>query len=313
MIQEALVLRICKVFLIVNVFFLGAIPVPAETAYRLGVLRGPTAVAFAPMIDQPVRLDDERAVEVRIYPDPPALIAAYLGGDVDAATLPSNAAAQLSGRGVPIEVGATFIWGVLYVVGPRDLSLGELRGPVHSLGRGATPDIVLRYVLEQEGLADRIRVEYGFGQVELAQLLIAGRVVAGVLPEPFVTRVIRLNPEVGIIADLQERFAAHADAGMPQTVLAVRPGGDVTSELVGLLRASVARVLADPDRTARLVARLELGLDEVTVRESLPRLNLRVEGASESRDALRRYFAILYEFEPASVGGRLPPPQFYGE
>ena len=282
-------------------------------AYRLGVLRGPTAVAFAPMIDDPVHLADGRVVEIRIYPDPPALTAAYLGGDVDAATFPSNVAAQLSGRGSPIEIAATFIWGVLYLVGPRSTSLDELSGPVHSIGRGASPDIVLRYVLEQEGLTNRVRIEYGFGQVELAQLLIAGRVAAGVLPEPFVTRVLSQNPELGIVADLQERFAAHADAGLPQTVLAVRPGSHVSDQLTHLLRASVDNVVSDPDRAAGLVAALDLGLDAETVRASLPRLNLRVESAQRSREALRRYFMILYGFEPAAVGGRMPPPQFYGE
>ena len=301
--------RLCLTAMVLLIGF----PASAESAFRLGVLRGPTAVAFAPMIDNPARLADGRVVEIRIYPDPPALTAAYLGGDVDAVTLPSNVAAQLSGRGSPIEVAATFIWGVLYLVGPRNVTLDELSGPVHSLGRGATPDIVLRYVLEQEGLTDRVRIEYGFGPVELAQLLIAGRVAAGVLPEPFVTRVLSRNPELGIVADLQERFAAHTDAGLPQTVLAVRPGRGVSDQLIHLLRTSVDEVLSDPDRTAGLVGRLGLGLDEETVRASLPRLNLRVESARRSREALRRYFAILYEFEPAAVGGRMPAPKFYGE
>jgi ABC-type nitrate/sulfonate/bicarbonate transport system substrate-binding protein len=141
-----------RLFVVVLVFF-SVHPALAGTAYRLGVLRGPTAVAFAPMLESPVRLADGRTVEIRLYPDPPALTAAYLAGDVDAATLPSNVAAQLSARGQTIEVGATFIWGVLYLIGPRDVSLGDLSGPVHSLGRGATPDIVLRYVLAQEGLS----------------------------------------------------------------------------------------------------------------------------------------------------------------
>ncbi len=288
-------------------------PVFADSAYRVGVLRGPTAVAFAPLFDSSIELADGRPVEIAAYPDPPSLIAAYIGGEVDSATLPSNAAAQLSGRGVEVEVAATFVWGVLYLVGPAGTGLGELRGPVHSIGRGASPDILLRYILDSEGATERIRVEYGYAQVELAQLLIAGRVDAGVLPEPFVTRVLRENHDLGIVADLQERFQAHADSGVPQTVLVVRPGDPVASEITDLLRDSVADVLADPDRTAELVAGLGLGLDEATARSSLPRLNLRVETAHESRPALERYFGILYEFEPASVGGQLPPVGFYGE
>lgn len=284
----------------------------AQDTYRIGVLRGPTAVAFAPMIDEPPALEDGREVEVVAYPTPPNLIAAYLGGEVDAATLPSNAAAQLSGRGAPVEVASTFIWGVLYVVGPAEDALDDLHGEVYSIGRGASPDVVFRYVLEQEGLADQIEVAYGYAQVELSQLLIAGRVEAGVLPEPFVTRVISQNDSLGIVADLQERFAEHADSGLPQTTLVARPADDAAEEVVELLGRSVDTVLEDPESAATLVAGLELGLDEDTVRASLPRLNLRVVSAANSRVALERYLSILYEFEPASVGGALPGDAFYG-
>ncbi len=305
--------RVRVTLILILLLAVSMVPLSADSPYRLGVLRGPTAVAFAPVFNSSTELADGRPVEIAAYPDPPSLIAAYIGGEVDSASLPSNAAAQLSGRGVGVEVAATFIWGVLYLVGPAHTSLGELRGPVHSIGRGASPDILLRYILDQEGLASVIRVEYGYAQVELAQLLIAGRVDAGVLPEPFVTRVLRDNRELGIVADLQERFEAHTGSGVPQTVLVVRPGDPAAPEITELLRTSVARVLAEPDRTAELVAGLGLGLDEATARSSLPRLNLRVASGRESRPALERYLGILYDFEPASVGGRLPPPEFYGE
>jgi hypothetical protein len=71
-------------------------------------------------------------------------------------------------------------------------------------------------------------------------------------------------------------------------------------------------VLGNPRASASLVAGLGLGLDEETALASLPRLNLRVEGVNESEAALRRYLQILFAFEPAAVGGQLPPDSFYG-
>lgn len=285
----------------------------AQTGFRVGVLRGPTAIAFAPLMETGATLHDGRPLEIKLYPEPSNLITAFISGEVDAATLPSNAAAQLYGRGIAVEIGATFIWGVLYVVGPGEETLSSLKSPVHSIGRGATPDIVLRYVLDRAGLADQVRVAYGYAQVELAQLLIAGRVSAGVLPEPFVTRVLRENPDLGIIADLQSEFRAYAGSELPQTVLILRPGSAATESLVAALDHSVRTILAEPNRIAAVVAGLGIGLDEATALESLPRLNLRVVGAAASREALETYFAILYAFEPAAVGGRLPAGGFYGE
>lgn len=284
----------------------------------VGVLRGPTAVAFSPLIEaqstgSPATLADGTPVSIALFPTPNELIAAYVSGRVDAATLPSNAAAVLSGRGLPIEVSATFLWGVLYVVGPAGEELEDVRGEVETIGRGATPDFVFRYILEEQGLADQISPSYGFAQVELSQLLIAGRERYGVLPEPFVTRVLRENEELGIVADLQRRFEALTGLGMPQTFLVARPDGDVPAQLAGILEGSAAVVLGDPAAAGATVEALGIGLDAETVIDALPRLNLRVEGARESEAELRRYFEILYSFAPQSVGGALPSDEFYGE
>ncbi len=286
-------------------------------AYCVGVLRGPTAVAFAPLIEdasmgRPATLSDGRAVEIAAFPTPNELIGAYVAGRVDAATLPSNAAAILAGRGLPIEVSATFLWGVLYLVGPAGERLSEVAGEVETIGRGATPDFIFRYILREEGLSERVVPSYGFAQVELSQLLIAGRERYGVLPEPFVTQVLRQNPALGIVADLQQLFRRHAGVPLPQTVLVARPQPSVSEELVAILAGSVSEVLDSPVDAGATVETLGIGLDAATVVEALPRLNLRVESAADSEAALRRYFEILFSFAPEAVGGALPEDSFYG-
>jgi NitT/TauT family transport system substrate-binding protein len=275
-------------------------------------------VAFAPLIEAQSRgegalLADGTPVTIAVFPTPPELIAAYASGRVDAATLPSNAAAVLSARGQSIQVAATFLWGVLYVVGPRGEALESIRGEVETVGRGATPDFVFRFVLAEEGLADQITPSYGFAQVELSQLLIAGRERYGVLPEPFVSRVLRENRDLGVVADLQARFFSATGMGLPQTVLAVRPDGNRGEQLYQLLMQSAQTVIADPAAAAATVEALEIGLDAETVIDALPRLHLRVESGRESEQALRAYLEILYSFAPQSVGGSLPAPSFYGQ
>jgi NitT/TauT family transport system substrate-binding protein len=42
-------------------------------------------------------------------------------GEVAVGMLPANVAAQLYNRGVPIQIGAVTLWGLLYVVGPEGL------------------------------------------------------------------------------------------------------------------------------------------------------------------------------------------------
>jgi len=296
---------------------LGAVSVSGQEPepVRIGVLRGPTAVAFGPLIEDSSVLADGRTVEIVVFPSPSAMIPRLIDGDLDGATLPANVAAQLYNRGIDLEVAATFIWGVLYLIGPDEATgLDHLIGTrVHSPGRGATPDLILRFLLEHAGLKDRIEVAYGFAQVELSQLLIAGRVAAAVLPEPFVTLVLRQNTSLHVVADLQSEWEAATGSGLPQTVLVLDSEAGVSSELTRLLAESVEEIHSDPEAAAGTVERLQIGLDAQTAIDAIPRLNLRVESAAASRDALITYFEILHEFDPGSVGGSVPSDPFFGD
>lgn len=316
--------RPARIVLAMLLLALSLVPVAADGDYTVGVLRGPTAIAFAPLLSGESSQVAGRDLVLQVFPSPDVLVARIISGDVDAATIPSNLAAQLYNRGVDIEVACTFIWGVLYVVGPQGsdglsaLSNGEVYAP----GRGATPDLVLRYLLDRQGLSDSVTVRYGFSQVEIAQLLISGQIDYAVLPEPFVTRVLRAASARAVVADLQRLWLQETGLEIPQTVLVTvgasgraEPGGASTAsaDLVSVLTESVYRVKSAPQRALSQIDTLGLGLDEPTATDALPRLNLRVEPASESRSALEAYFSVLEQFNDQAIGGRLPEAAFYGD
>ncbi|MFW5745849.1 MAG: hypothetical protein ACOC2D_21430, partial [Spirochaetota bacterium] len=66
-------LRRTVVLAIVALMMVAAGALYAQDTYRIGVLRGPTAVAFAPLIDETPVLEDGRGVEVVTFPTPPNL------------------------------------------------------------------------------------------------------------------------------------------------------------------------------------------------------------------------------------------------
>lgn len=296
--------------LILMVLVLTCATLIAADPVRIGVLRGPTALAFAPAISQSAE-NDELSFEV--FPTPDVLIARMISGEIDAATLPSNVAAQLYNRDLDIQVVATFLWGVLYLVGPGladslpGIDVEEILVP----GRGATPDLVTRYLLNSAGVASQPR--YGLSPVEISQLLIAGRAEAGVLPEPFVTRTLAASPELSVI-DLQREWAGAAGTDLPQTVLVTigETSREGHTQLLALLESSVAEVMDDPALAFANVETLGLGLDAATAEAALPRLNLRVETGSSSRAAIEAYFRVLTGFVPEAIAGPLPGAEFYG-
>jgi NitT/TauT family transport system substrate-binding protein len=296
----------------------------AAEPLQVGVLRGPTAMAFAPLISDDTSTVNSRPLEFEIFPSPDVLVARIIAGDIDAAAIPSNLAAQLYNRGIDLQVVGTFIWGVLYIVGPPDALTGSAGDPsplarlsgreVYAPGRAATPDLVLRYLVSRAGLEAAVSVRYGFSQVELAQLLIAGRLDFAVLPEPFVTRVLQATADRVVVVDLQEVWREETGREMPQTVLVtVGPiGAETQTALREALRGSVAELTSNPEVALAGVESLGLGLDTQTAVAALPRLNLRVESGTESRESLEGYFSVLEQFDQAAIGGSLPDAKFYG-
>lgn len=288
----------------------------ADTVF-VAALRGPTGVVLAQaLVDGPSSTD---AAEYRyeVVPDPPTMVARLASGDVDIGMLPANVAAQLVNRGVPVQIAAVTLWGLLYVVGPADAGSGwdAIGGAgVQAVGQGATPDILVRHLAEQAGAA--FDLQFRYAPVELAQLVIAGRYDYALLPEPFVTQVLTARTDLAVIVDLQQEWRAMYGRSYPQTVVVVR------SDLVAANRAAVDEVLAeiragtesaseDPPRIAQLVGRTVLGIPPAVVRTALQRFNAEFVPAREARDALDAFFGILAAVEPRSIGGAVPGDAAY--
>ena len=121
--------------------FAGLAEYDATDAHSVGVLRGPTGLGLAHMIDREPHFASGVSVEYVIAASPELLVAKILSGEVEVATLPSNLGATLSARGVEIGLVAMKMWGVLYIVGPDDVrGWDDLRGRrIYSIGRNATP------------------------------------------------------------------------------------------------------------------------------------------------------------------------------
>ena len=295
----------------------------------LGTLRGPTALALAPMIDGNPEISTRTADELieaemayAIEGSPQVLVSRLISGEVDIATLPSNVGATLSSRGVPVRIGPTFLWGLLYLLGPEgELSTWEdLEGrTVYSIGRNTTPDLLLRYFLSEADLSPQedVTIDYSFGHVELAQALIAGRAELAVMPEPLVTQVLLNNQDLGVLIDLQAEWeVAQGDEGYPQTVFLVREelaseDPELLDAVFAQIRSTIQATLDQPDESARLAEELGLGFSRAAALRAIDRLNLRYIGVEQARDALNRYFQVLFELAPDSVGGSVPGDEAY--
>ncbi|MEX2442666.1 MAG: PhnD/SsuA/transferrin family substrate-binding protein [Alkalispirochaeta sp.] len=287
----------------------------------VAALQGPTGVGVAPYLSESVTVTDNGNVTFEIVSDPSVMVGRLSSGETDVGMLPSNVAAQLYNRGVPIKIGAVTLWGVLYLVG-TDESIQDwedLRGrSVQSIARGATPDILFRHLLAENGVDPEsdLTLDYRFAPAELAQLVAGGEIDLAVLPEPFVTQVLSRRDDLSILLDFQKGWSELYDGAYPQTVVVVRDAAwersrVAVAEALSLIEYGWKIVTDNPEAAGELVSNSPLSLPGPVVAAALPRFNARYVPVVDARTALDRYFRVLHDFEPRTVGGELPDDAIY--
>ncbi len=294
-----------------------------EVTLRVATLRGPTGMGMIRLIDQAPRVTDDLSAHYEVVGTPELMVSRILSGEVDVASLPLNIAAKLYNSGVEYELAAVNVLGVLYLVsnGTTVESLEDLKGKtVYLTGKGANPDILMRYVLSENGLSPDTDVElnFNFDQVELASMMIAGRVKLALLPEPFVTQVLEKNPNARVALRFEELWKKTVGGTTPlaQGCLVVRRRAvqDHPLAITAFLaryRDSVDWVNSDPKDAGILIEKHGMGLKAAAAADAVPRMSLVYEPAEAARSAVEAFLRVLLKFSPASIGGKLPDSGFY--
>jgi NitT/TauT family transport system substrate-binding protein len=167
-------------------------------------MKGPTGIGMIRLFEDKPSLGEGISTEYTAYGSPDLVVPRMIKGEIDIAALPGNLAVNLYNRNAAYGLVGIIGNGVLYLVSTeRELtSLESLRGgSVQNIARGSTPEFVVRHILEKKGLAGDVDVQFRYNHAELAQLLIAGRETRGILPEPFVSKVLLASPSAHIAAD----------------------------------------------------------------------------------------------------------------
>jgi NitT/TauT family transport system substrate-binding protein len=235
---------------------------------------------------------------------------------------PTNLGSVLYAKGEDIVMAGSMIWGILYLVTTEDLSDWEdLRGrEIFLFGRGLTPDIVFRYLLETNGIDPETDVTLSYIQntVELGPALIAGRAPIAMLPEPVLSVVRTKAPEAEIMIDIQKEWAAASGtgSGYPQASLFVRRSvarehPEFLSSFLARYQASLERIVADPDQAGEWAASFLPSPPAPIIARSIPGGNLIWVSAQEARSDVEEYLGVLMDYDPKTIGGSLPNEDFY--
>jgi len=261
------------------------------------------------------------------WKDPDQLRAWLARAEIMVSATPTNVAANLYNRGVPVVLMNVNVWGTLGLLGL------ENKGPLSRIEdlagrhigvpwRGDMPDLVFRYLLQKAGLeiGRDVKVSYQSSPFETVQMYVARRLDAAVLPEPMRTATRLQSLQFGQTPkelDLQQEWArlAGGEPLLPQAgVLCRRELLGQSPEQVEVLQAAIGRavtwVVNEP------VAAAQLGADRSPLSQqvfegAIARTTLKMVHAGPARSSLERFFTALSELSPGFIGGRLPDADFY--
>ncbi len=290
-----------------------------NTDIRVGSLKGPTSIGIIQMIHNAEGSRYQFTMETQAD----VLLASMIAGDLDIALIPANVASVLynktSGGISVIDVNTL---GVLYMVsGEKSIkNISDLSGrTVYTTGAGSTPEYVLRYLLEQYGLSDRVNIEFKSEATEVAAVLAQDPGAVGLLPQPFVTAAMAQNDALSIVLDMTAEWNALNNGSQLVTGVTVvrndflKEHPTAVSAFLKDHAASADFVNSDTETAAEYVAEAGIIEKAPVAKKAIPYCNIVCISGSDMKSALSGYLQALYDQDPKSVGGSLPADDFYAD
>ncbi|MBQ1564563.1 MAG: ABC transporter substrate-binding protein [Clostridia bacterium] len=286
---------------------------PAEPV-RVAALAGPTGMGLAYMMQD---MQDRYTVELFTAPD--QVTAKIINGEVDIAAVPINLASVLCKKTEgKVNVIAINTLGVLYVLenGNTINSIADLAGKtIWSTGEGSTPEYILNYLLEANGLTDSVKVEYISDNAELIAKLADGSAEVALLPEPHVSIATAQNENVRVALKVNDLWSEKNDTKLLQGVYIVRSDylASNKEQVDAFLKdaaESAKKVVSEEDAAAVVVAQGIIGKEPIAKR-AIPNCNITLITGSEMKVSVSAMLKVLFDANPKSIGGAMPGDDFY--
>jgi len=298
------------------------------------VLSGPPAAVSTPlihMVDSGALTELAEQVEFTPWKDPDQLRLMALGSQADFLAMPSNVAANLYNKGVPVKLLNISTWGVLWMVSRNGAAktLADFKGQEIAMPfREDMPDLVFALLSEKQGLNPKtdFKLRYTASPLDAMQLLVTRRVDHALLAEPAVSMALRKTQSfpVSLVAptlfrsvDLQKEwgrvFSTHAR--LPQagvTAVGQRASDAALQHRIAHAYAqSLAWCMANKTAAGNMVAQRIPMLSPEAVADSLAVSQMAAVPAHQARKELEVFYDRLRQRNPALVGGKLPDNSFY--
>lgn len=321
----SIVLSVCVVFLLSscnksnNKKFLNS----DKKDINIAFLKGPTGLGALKLIDDSKNGNTASNYNISVLTDPNQIVAQISNGEVDIAALPTNLAATLYNKSGMLKIVAINTLGTLYIVSDKDEDINsvyDLKGKtIYTTGQGSTPEYVLNFILDSNNIYRQkdVDIEYRTEHTELASLVISGKSKLAMLPEPFVTQVINKNSNIVRSIDLTKEWEKSANNNSTLAMGCLVARNDFIDENKGAIDTflneyseSVNYINNNVEKASELSEKYEIMPKDIA-RDAIPKCNIVYIDGPEMSLMTNGFLEVLFDFDPKSIGGRLPNEDFY--
>lgn len=297
--------------------------VPQEKAnIRLATLKGPTGIGTVKLMQENDAGNAANNYTVTLCADPTEVMSGMAADNFDIAACPLNMAAvmynKLNGN---LQILAINTLGTLYMLSTNDVTdIGSLRGKTVVLaGQGATPEYVLNYLLEKNGLKDEVTLEFKSEHAEVATLAAAADVNDArvfLLPEPNVTSAMLQNKALKNVLDLSAAFESASGVSLAMGCIVAKK--DFTEQnkaaidaFLAEYKTSVDFTASDVEGTAALCEQYGVIPKAAVAKQAIPRCSITCVTGADMQKIATENLNVLLNADMKSVGGKLPSNDFW--
>lgn len=288
---------------------------------NIGMLKGPTGMGMAKMLEEGYVMDKNIKSNVLIAAAPDELTAKVISGEVQIAAVPTNMAAILYNKTKGnVQIAAVNALGNLFVLtnGVEIKQFSDLAGKtITTIGQGATPEYALNYMLDKAGIKDKVTIHYMAEASELAAMVASGAVSVAVLPEPFVSVVTMKDANVKNALNLNDEWnKLNANQMMAMGCIVVNKkfaeeNKAAVDKFLSEYEKSASFVNSDVKAAAKIIEAKGILASAAIAEKAIPNSAIVYKDAVANKAAINAYLKILHTSNPASVGGTLPDDGFY--
>lgn len=290
-----------------------------EIIIKIAAPKAAPTIPIIRMIQNNV-LKGKAKIEMSVWSSPEELIAMTLDNDYDLFVMPLTVASKLYNKDVDIKILSITTWdtGDLVTTDKSLESWEDLRGKtLYVPSKSSTPDILTKIFLDNAGIGeDDINIVYS-SIPEITQLIAADKIEYATLTEPSIMIAKTKNDNIKTAFNFKNEWTKikGSNYNLPNVCFSAKndfleENNKIVDEFLEEYEIALNWVLENCNEAAT-ISEEYLNFNKDVLEDAIPSLGLIYKSASESKNDLNIFFSTLYEFEPESIGNKIPDNGIY--